>query len=37
MSAIKKYKKPLIATAAVVGGYLVYKAIKNSPHKAPRY
>jgi hypothetical protein len=29
MSAIKKYKKPLIATAAVVGGYLVYKAIKN--------
>ena len=29
MSAITKYKKPLIATAAVVGGYLVYKAIKN--------
>lgn len=29
MSVIKKYKKPLIATAAVVGGYLVYKAIKN--------
>ena len=29
MSAVTKYKKPLIATAAVVGGYLVYKAIKN--------
>ena len=29
MSAITKYKKPLIATAAIVGGYLVYKAIKN--------
>ena len=29
MSAITKYKKPLIATAAVVGGYLVYKAMKN--------
>ena len=29
MSVITKYKKPLIATAAVVGGYLVYKAIKN--------
>jgi len=29
MSVIKKYKKPLIATAAVVGGYLVYKAMKN--------
>ena len=29
MSFIKKYKKPLIATAAVVGGYLVYKAMKN--------
>jgi len=29
MSVIKKYKKPLIATAAVVVGYLVYKSIKN--------
>jgi hypothetical protein len=29
MSVVTKYKKPLIATAAVVGGYLVYKAIKN--------
>ncbi|MEI8285719.1 MAG: hypothetical protein WCG15_00320 [Actinomycetes bacterium] len=29
MSVIKKYKKPLIATAAVVVGYLVYKTIKN--------
>ena len=29
MSVITKYKKPLIATAAIVGGYLVYKAIKN--------
>jgi hypothetical protein len=29
MSAITKYKKPLIATAAVVVGYLVYKSIKN--------
>jgi len=29
MSAIKKYKKPLIATAAIVGGYLIYKAVKN--------
>jgi len=29
MSAITKYKKPLIATAAVVGGYLIYKAFKN--------
>lgn len=27
--AITKYKKPLIATAAVLGGFLVYKAIKN--------
>jgi hypothetical protein len=29
MSVVTKYKKPLIATAAVVGGYLIYKAIKN--------
>jgi len=29
MSVITKYKKPLIATAAVVVGYLVYKSIKN--------
>jgi hypothetical protein len=29
MSVLTKYKKPLIATAAVVGGYLIYKAIKN--------
>lgn len=29
MSAVTKYKKPLMATAALVGGYLIYKAVKN--------
>ena len=29
MSAVTKYKKPLLATAALVGGYLIYKAVKN--------
>ena len=29
MSVITKYKKPLIVTAALVGGYFIYKAVKN--------
>lgn len=29
MSVITKYKKPLIAAGALVGGFLIYKAIKN--------
>ena len=29
MSAIAKFKKPLLIAGSLVGGYFIYKAIKN--------